>query len=285
MPRVLHILDEAADFQSERAVQQIQYGIGGAFDVALHRLAAGGTFRVVLSGIRGLRAKTGYDMVHAWGPRGLAEAALGAKGPVIYSPPPQATVRTAKWLRAMQQYRQVQVVCTTATQRQMLLGRGVTPGNCHVIRPGVEFAKVRARRDARLRMALGFAEDDIVLLAAGESDVGAGHREAVWAGSILHTLDPRCALLIWGRGREAQRVRIFSQQLGTPREMSVAEQCLGHRWSLKSCCRQRTLCWRRPAARSRRCRLPSPWPRRCRSSRPRRQRYASCWKIGIRRCY
>ena len=109
----------------------------------------------------------------------------------------------------------------------MVIARGLAPEHCHAIRPGVEFGKVRARRDARLRMALGFAEDDIVLLAAGESDAHAGHREAVWAGSILHTLDPRWRVLVWGRGSQAQVVRRFGQNLGTPREVVLAEQLLG----------------------------------------------------------
>lgn len=227
MLRVLHILDDTSGFQSARAAQQLRQGLGGGFDVASHTLAPPGRWRGVFNGVLALRRNQAYDIVHAFGPKALMVAALASSAPLIYSPPPQATPRTARWLRAILQHRPVHIVGTTATQRLMLIARGVPPDDCHLIRPGVEFARVRPRRDARLRLALGFADEDIVLLAAGESDPAAGHRDAAWAASILHTLDPRWRLLLWGRGREAQRVREFGIQLGTPREICIAEQRLG----------------------------------------------------------
>src|SRR5438094_17604 len=71
---------------------------------------------------------------------------------------------------------------------------------CRLVGPGVEFARVRRRRDPALRAALGFGERDRVLLLPGESTRSAGHREALWAAAILRVVEPAYRVLAWRRG-------------------------------------------------------------------------------------
>src|SRR5205823_818613 len=137
--------------------------------------------------------------------------------------------RGAGWLRAVMGYRDVQVICPTATQRRTCVERGIPLERCHLIRPGVEFARVRRRRDPALRSALGFVHEDYVLLAAGESARGAGHDRAVWAASILHVLDSHYKVLLWGRGELAGAAERLGARLHQPDLISVAERRLDRR--------------------------------------------------------
>jgi len=124
-------------------------------------------------------------------------------------------------------YRHVEVVCPTATLRRLHVERGVVLERCHLIRPGVEFGKVRRRRDAALRARLGFGDGDHVLLAAGESTRAAAHTDAAWAASILNILDPKYRLLLWGRGEHAGKAKRLGDALGNPNLVALAEPAIG----------------------------------------------------------
>ena len=86
---------------------------------------------------------------------------------------------------------------------------------CHLVRPGVDFGRVRRRRDPALRQALGIGETDHVLLAPGESTPEADHERAVWAGSILGVLDSKYKVLLWGRGPPPGGPRCWGQGSGS----------------------------------------------------------------------
>jgi glycosyltransferase involved in cell wall biosynthesis len=125
-------------------------------------------------------------------------------------------------------HRDIQVVCSSATQRRTMVERGVPPARCHLVRPGVDFAKVRRRRDPELRRKLGFAESDCVLLAPGESTRAAAHEHAVWAAAIAHFLDPRYKVLLWGRGGRVAAVIRRAHAVAGPGLLSVAESRPNH---------------------------------------------------------
>jgi glycosyltransferase involved in cell wall biosynthesis len=201
MIRVMHLVDESADFQTARGWEALTRSIGAEFEATVER--AGGVAGEALQGGRG---SSGVDVVHAWGGRALAAAVLRGHGRIVFSPTAFPSNRAIRWLRAAMGYRDVHVVCSTATQRRVLVERGVPLGRCHLIRPGVDFAKVRRRRDAGLRERLGFGEGDYVLLAPGESTRAAAHEDAAWAAAIAHYLDPRVRVLVWGRGERAGAV-------------------------------------------------------------------------------
>ena len=218
MTRVLHLLPVDPDFQTARSVSALQTEPDHASRVvrrlpnAVAEIRKGHPFRA--------------DVVHAWGMKSLTTAVLGARSPVVYSPTSFPTARGAGWLRAVMAYRDVHAVCSTATQRRVLVERGVPIGRCHLIRPGVDFARVRRRRDPELRRRLGFSESDYVVLAAGESTRPSAHGTAVWAVSIANFVDPRFKLLIWGRGVRAEAAVRRAQSLGGGL-LAAAETALG----------------------------------------------------------
>lgn len=199
MPRVLHLHDDNPDFQTRRALEGLTRSLGTGFEAVTAR--SGGVLDEALRRRNGARAAA--DVVHAWGGRALTAAVLRGGGRIVFSLTRFPSPRLARWLRAAMSHRDIQVVCSTATQRRVLVERGVPLERCHLIRPGVDFAKMRRRRDPELRRRLGFTDEDHVVLAPGESTRAAAHEDAVWAASIAHYLDPRYRTLLWGRGERA----------------------------------------------------------------------------------
>jgi glycosyltransferase involved in cell wall biosynthesis len=231
MIRVLHLLGRAPDFQTGRGALSLGRDLGAEFDVETRNIGRGETYRGVPGAVLGLRGRggEGFDVVHAWDERALTVAALAGARRVIFSPGPSIGRGGIGWLRAVMNYRDVQVVCPTATQRRTLVERGIPLDRCHLIRPGVEFSRVRRRRDPALRAALGFSEEDLVLLAPGESTEAADHALAVHAASILRVLDPWYRLLLWGRGPKARSAAALADRLGQPDLVRVAEARLQRR--------------------------------------------------------
>lgn len=215
MVRVLHVIDRGADFQTRRCVEHLSGQLGPSFEAEAKSVGQGGNWRGVVAAVRGLRHATDVDVVHAWGIRAMMAAALGHGGRIIFSPDSEMSDRSVRWVRAVMAYRDVHVVCPTATIQRGLVRRGAAPERCELIRPGVDFSRVRRRRDARLRAELGLADEDYVLLAVGESTVNAAHEDAVWAASILHVLDRRYKLLLWGRGPGVSAAERLAAKLGS----------------------------------------------------------------------
>ncbi|HWE96798.1 MAG TPA: glycosyltransferase [Tepidisphaeraceae bacterium] len=231
MIRVLHLLGREAEFQTARGSAALARGVGDGFSFHSHTLGAGGDDRNPLSAFITLRrgADEKFDLVHAWDAASLAASALAGVAPIVYTPCRFPTRRSVGWLRAVMGYRDVQVICSSATQHRAYVERGIPVERCHLIRPGVDFSLVKRRRDASLRAAMGFGEDDVVILAAGESTRAAGHRLAVWTTAILHVLDGRYRILLWGRGDQAGSVARLAEKQGQEGLISVAERRLGRR--------------------------------------------------------
>jgi glycosyltransferase involved in cell wall biosynthesis len=152
---------------------------------------------------------------------------MGSRCPIVFSPHTEMSAATIRWLRAIMACRRVEVISPTATLARMMITRGIQPEHCHLIRPGVDFSRIKRRRDPALRAALGLGENDHVLLAAGEATRGAAHQDAVWAASILHLSDPKFKLLRWGRGPMSRSVDTFARKVEQDAMVSVAEQRLG----------------------------------------------------------
>jgi glycosyltransferase involved in cell wall biosynthesis len=231
MIRVLHLLGRAPDFQTGRSAASLARELGADYQVEVRKIGRGETYRGVPGAVLGLRGRAaeGFDIVHAWDETALTVAALAGARRVVFSPGPSIGRRGIRWLRAVMNYRDVQVVSPTATQRRVCVERGIPLDRCHLIRPGVEFSRVRRRRDPALRAALGLGAEDLVLLAPGESTEAADHGLAVHAASILRVLDPAYRLLIWGRGPKARRAAALADRLRQPDLVRVAEARLGRR--------------------------------------------------------
>jgi glycosyltransferase involved in cell wall biosynthesis len=226
MTRVLHLHDRHADFQTERGAQQLT--AKAAPPSRALTIGPGGDFpNTPAAALRLRRPARDVDLCHAWGLRALAAAALAPFPRIVFSPTTFPTPRHARWLRAIIDYRDVTVACPTSTIRRALVERGVPVDRCPLVRPGVDFARVRPRRDPALRAALGFDDAHTVLLAVGESTRAADHRTAAWAGTIHNVLDQRTRMLLWGRGPLAPAVARFGARLAQPELVTLAEQRLG----------------------------------------------------------
>lgn len=211
MIRVLHLLDVEPDYQSETGARQLAGDTSGTFQAQLRRLGRGGDDSTLLRAILSLRRESGgFDLVHAWGQRALTVAALAARTPIVYSPDPSPTRHAIRFARAVMGVRDIHIIAPTDTIRRAYVTRGVLIERCHLIRPGVEFARINRRRDPELRKALGFDPDDFVLLACGESTRESAHSLAVWAASILHLVEPHYRLLLWGRGDHTEQAHRFA---------------------------------------------------------------------------
>ena len=231
MIRILHLMGRAPDFQAGRSAASLARELGADYEVETRKIGRGEAYRGVPGAILGLRGRgaEGFDVVHAWDETALTVAALAGARRVVFSPSASLGRGGIGWLRAVMNYRDVQVVAATATQRRTLVERGVPLDRCHLIRPGVEFSRVRRRRDPALRAALGLSNEDLVLLAPGESTEAADHALAVHVASILRVLDPWYRLLIWGRGPKARRAAALADRVGQHDLVRVAEARLKRR--------------------------------------------------------
>jgi glycosyltransferase involved in cell wall biosynthesis len=230
MIRLLHLHDRDADFQTRRAVEQLGGNLGREFESTALPMPAGGALGKLARAVFRLRRTGAHtDILHAWGMRALSAAALGPIERIVFTPTEFPTRRQVKWLRAIMTYRNAQVICPTATIERQLIGRGIPEAKVHLVRPGVDFALVRKRRDPQLRAALGFADQHQVLLAVGESTRHANHAQAVWASAILNVADRNTRLLLWGRGPMARRAAEFASKLAEPELVVLAQSKLGRR--------------------------------------------------------
>src|SRR4051812_695084 len=121
MIRVLHLVEVGADFQTERAVLHLATGLGEGFHCEVRTLGPGGDCPQLIGSARGLRRMAGFDVVHAWGTRALTASAMGGRGPIVYSPAADLGRRGTKWLSAIRQYKDIEVVAPTATLRKALV--------------------------------------------------------------------------------------------------------------------------------------------------------------------
>jgi glycosyltransferase involved in cell wall biosynthesis len=228
MIRVTILRSAEADYQTESGVAALSRG-SDAVATTICRIGAGGEYFNPLVATLSLRRGISPDVIHAWGQRALTAAVLGSSRPVIYSPTEFPTMSAIRWVRAILSYRRIDVVCPTDTMRRAFVERGVPIERCHLIRPGVDFSRVKSRRNSELRAALGFSADDFVMLPAGDSLRSANHRDAIWTAALLHVLDPKNMLLLWGRGPQAQRMHDLTGKLDQQQMMNVAEDRLGRR--------------------------------------------------------
>ena len=148
-------------------------------------------------------------------------------GKIIYTPSEFPRRSSVGWLRAAMNYRDLHVVCPTHLMRRWMVRRGVPIERCHLIRPGVDFSKVKPKKDNELRKLFGFSPEDYVVLPGGETTHRAFHLYAVQATTILHWLDDRYKSLLWGRGPLTHPRSKFGTKLKLKGYLNVAEQRMG----------------------------------------------------------
>lgn len=230
MIRLLHVHSSLPDLQTARAIEQLSRNLSDDFTIHSKTIGPGGDWRNVPSALFGLRREDrDHDIVHAWGMPALSALTFSPCRRILFTPTRFPARRQIRWLRAIMDHRDVQVACPTFTMRRTLVERGMPIERCHLIRPGVDFARLKRRRDPQLRAALGLADDHRVLLAVGESTREADHRQLVWTATILNVLDQRTRLVMWGRGEMVTATNRFAAQLAQPELIINAEERLARR--------------------------------------------------------
>lgn len=229
MVQVLHLMNRSADLQSARAADAIRSLAGPGVEITTRTLGRGGYYRSAAYAAAALRFGRGtlFDVVHAWDLPSLL-AACGSPSPVVFSPSLPPAHRRA-WLAAAMVYRNGTVIATTPAMQRKLVAQGIPAPRCQVIPPVLEFPPSSAPRDTALRMSLGISPDDRVIFAPGESSRAADHLLALHTVSILHVLDERTRLLVWGRGSCTKALERLAERLRQPRLLVVAEQRLARR--------------------------------------------------------
>ena len=168
MVRVLHLSNAALDFQAERSAACLRSSAGDSLLIDSRRIGKGGDYaNSALAALSLLHED--YGLIHAWSESALRAAAIGSRAPVVYSPTDFPTEGMRRWLGAIASWRELGVVCTAPRRRRAYLKLGVAARQCHLIRPGIDLKTCGERPDRCLRPSLGFTDQDVVLLGAGES--------------------------------------------------------------------------------------------------------------------
>jgi glycosyltransferase involved in cell wall biosynthesis len=227
MIQVLHLMSTDADFQALRTAEAIRRAAGADMTITTRRVGRGGNYRNAAIAGMALRFGRGelLDVVHAWDLPSMLGAA-GGPTPLIFSPSsPLPGVLT--WLRAAMVYRNATVIATSAAMKRSLVRQGIPGSRCDIIAPPIDASMGSLARDETLRLELGLAPDDRVVLAPGESVRCEGHGMAIHVVSILHVLDPRYRILLWGRGEGVGAAKRLARKLGHNRLVVSAEDVLG----------------------------------------------------------
>jgi glycosyltransferase involved in cell wall biosynthesis len=234
MVHVLHLTCTTADLQSahtalaiRRAAGEPQAGKG--VHLTTRTIGRGGAYRHAGHGALSLRFGRGtlFDVVHAFDVPSLMAACAGP-APIVFSPSGPPAIAPALLTAAMV-YRNGTVIANSAALRRRLIAQGVPAPRCDVIPSPIDIGQIPPQRDEPFRAALGIGPEDRILLAPGESTQGSGHILSLHAASILHVLDPRCRLLVWGRGPTLPHLRHLAGSLRQPLVLVVAEERLGRR--------------------------------------------------------
>ncbi|MEZ0265736.1 MAG: hypothetical protein ACAI43_13485, partial [Phycisphaerae bacterium] len=118
MARILLLHDAVPDYQTARAAEAVA-ARPGAFEIETGTIGAGGTHRATLSAAWRLHnpAKE-FDLAHALGGRALVVAALAGFRQIVHSPTEFPSPKRIAWLRALAPYRDLRIVCPTATMHR-----------------------------------------------------------------------------------------------------------------------------------------------------------------------
>ena len=222
MTKILHLLGSAADEQTRQIHRMLVDGIGPGYCSETKTIGAGGTLRNLPTAVLRLRRERA-DITYAWGIPALASAVLAGHPRILFSPDHFAGPKSLQWIRSLMDRGDVTFICPTFTQQRLAISHGIAPDQCKVVRPGVDFGRIRRRSDPRLRASLGLSETDFVLIGPGESTLQTAHDQAVWTAGILHVLDPKHKLLLWGRGPRARAMLELADRLKQPNLVKVAE--------------------------------------------------------------
>lgn len=237
MPRVLHLLDETADWQHRVAITQLAaraatgeleqvFATIGPADSPAHpagveitRLAAPlGMAALAAPAVQRVLREARVDLVHAWGPTAAASArAAAAEIPLVVTVfDPGLSPREIGVLRTIARPAGFAVVCAAGRVRQRLVEQGVELEHAVLIRPAVDFAVVNAARQSGLRAELGVPEDALLIVAGDPPRAGDGLFASLWSANMRWYLDERVRIVLPPVTRVTRELKHFSDASATP---------------------------------------------------------------------
>jgi len=223
--RIILLTEHSPDLQTLRCTEQLRSSLAQEFQFISQEIASASWTRV-LSCYSSLRANSrSAQLVHAWGYRALRLATIAAECPIIYTPLPDDPLKALTWARTAVIRRSLRVVSLSTGEDRLAITGGIPESSCTLTRPGIRTARL-ATRDTALRRKLGLNDDHIVVLAVGESLAHADHILALHAVTMLNYMNPRFAMLIWGRGSEVAAIHRMQLAWGV-RHLVDARAMLG----------------------------------------------------------
>ena len=239
--RVLHLFDdrmELLDFetlgqllqapQSSSSGIEVQVGaMGGRVPARFatswprpHRLGFPTRMPLMaVAWIRRLLRDTRCDLVHAWGvlPAVAARlAGLGGRPLLATITHPLLEVRDNKWLLSARRNVPLPVACPTGAIRRDLVEKGHPPADAGIIRPGVDFGRIRAARRIAQRERLGLDPEQSVLITCPPPSREGGQYYAIWATALLEQIRRDLRLIVPGESKEQRRLRRFVRGFAKP---------------------------------------------------------------------
>ena len=163
--------------------------------------------------------RSSAELIHAFGLTALVAAVITGGRRIVFTPVRPPTLTHVGWLRAAMGYRTIDIVCSSDTLRRFYVTRGIAAERCHVVRPGVPMALGADR--ATLRQRLGCDDQTRLIYAPFEATTDSGHILAMWSASLLHELDPRYKMVVWGRGPSVGTILDFKTRLLKPAMFKV----------------------------------------------------------------
>jgi len=159
-------------------------------------------------------ARSGIDLIHAWGVRAaVAARALPRLPLVIQLYDPLVAAAQVKRLRALARPRGFAVICSAQIVRRRLIEGGLPADLAVVIRPGVDFALINRWRSGRLREKLGMRGDEVLTIVPQPATRSGGQFDAVYAVTLRNHLADDVRVLVSGCSREQCRIARFAATL------------------------------------------------------------------------
>ncbi len=182
------------------------------------------------------------DLVHCWSASTLTLAALRLRGiPRVCTFTHLPTTRQTHWLRLLtSEAGNTTLLPTSATIRRELLAGGVPEALTHVLRPGLDFARVEQRQRAALRQQWEVPDDAFVIALLGDPPhaqdaVAAMFCVGLTIASLPTARRQRVHLLLHPRQRGRERCRELDRPLGRD-DVVIADAKVALPWSVLPGC-------------------------------------------------
>ena len=157
------------------------------------------------------------DLIHTWGPHAAAVARIATRGTVpqvVSLSNPALLSSELKLLRTVAQVQRCAFACGSELLRRRLITGGISPGQCVVLRPAVDFALINTVRPGSLREELGILPDEQALLVSEPVSRAHAHLEAFWAVVQRGELTGKLRMIVPPGAREQARIaRLAAGQL------------------------------------------------------------------------